>query len=79
MWRPAPGRRHDAYLVRESEINTRLAYEQLGSASQGKVYGDAAYPIMSHIDRGYRGAVLTATQRVSCDTIVVRIEAYVDT
>lgn len=63
MWGPAPGRRHDSYLLRQSNLNTRLAALQLGKPFQGKVYGDAAYAVMSHIDRGYRGANLTNAQK----------------
>ena len=55
------GRRHDAYLLSESNLNARLAEVQQGNAVQCKVYGDAAYPIMSHIDRGFKGANLTPT------------------
>ena len=57
------GRRHDAYLLSESNLNARLAEVQQGNAVQCKVYGDAAYPIMSHIDRGFKGANLTPTQK----------------
>ena len=57
------GRRHDAYLLSESNLNARLAEVQQGNAVQCKVYGDAAYPIVSHIDRGFKGANLTPTQK----------------
>ena len=57
------GRRHDAFLLSKSNLNTRLAEVQQGNAVQCKVYGDAAYPIMSHIDRGFKGANLTPTQK----------------
>lgn len=57
------GRRHDSYLLSQSNLNNRLAMVQQGNSVQCKVYGDAAYPIMSHIDRGFRGANLTPAQR----------------
>ena len=63
MWGPAPGRRHDSYLLRKSQLNTRLVALQEGKPFQGKVYGDAAYAILSHVDRGYRGANLTNAQK----------------
>lgn len=63
LWEPAPGRRHDSCMLRESGFNNRLASLQEGKPFQGKVYGDAAYPISSHLDRGYRGENLTAAQR----------------
>lgn len=60
MWGPAPGRRHESFLLRESKLNQRLAALREGKPFQGKVYGDAAYTIMSHVDRGFRGANLTS-------------------
>ena len=57
------GRRHDSYLLSQSNLNNRLALVQQGNSVQCKVYGDAGYPIMSHIDRRFRGANLTPAQR----------------
>jgi nuclease HARBI1 len=47
----------------QSQFNVRLASCQLGNKRQYKVYGDAAYAILSHVSRGYRGAALTQEQR----------------
>ncbi|CAN0570154.1 unnamed protein product [Laminaria digitata] len=63
MYGPVPGRRHDSYLLHKSQLNERLFVLQEGKAFQGKVYGEAAYPVLSHVDRGFRGANLTAAQR----------------
>lgn len=63
LYGPEPGRRHDSFLLRKSDLNPRLAALQQGKPFQGKVYGDAAYAVMSHIDRGFRGANLTPAQR----------------
>ncbi|CAN0376045.1 unnamed protein product, partial [Hapterophycus canaliculatus] len=52
---PLPGSRHDAHALRVSNLNPRLAALQ---------EGDAAYPILSHIDQGFRGANLTDAQKV---------------
>lgn len=60
---PESGRRHDSYLLRRSGLNPRLDALQAGHEFQGKVYGDAAYPILAHIDRGFRGANITDAQR----------------
>lgn len=57
------GRRHDAFILTQSDLNHRLAAAQAGNDTQCKIYGDAAYPIMSHIDRGFRGANLTPAQK----------------
>lgn len=50
-------------MLQESNLNERLRLVQMGNPFQGMVYGDAAYPVMSHIDRGFRGANLTDAQR----------------
>lgn len=62
-WGPASGRRHDAYLLRVSEFNPRLAAVQDPDGPQMKVYGDAAYPLLSHVRRGFKGSNLTDAQR----------------
>ncbi|CAN0156310.1 unnamed protein product, partial [Pylaiella littoralis] len=63
IWGPEVGRRHDALLLARSGFNGRLANLQAGNPAQYKVFGDAAYPIISHVDRGFRGANLTYAQR----------------
>ncbi|CAM9605537.1 unnamed protein product [Discosporangium mesarthrocarpum] len=60
---PFSGRRHDAYLLRGNQKKKKLAPAQGGSPIWYKVYGDAAYPVLSHVDRGFRGANLTPAQR----------------
>lgn len=63
LFGPIPGSRHDAYLLRESKLNEKLAALQEGNDVQYKAYGDAAYPILSHVDRGFRGVDLTPAQK----------------
>lgn len=58
-WGPVSGRRHDSYLLRVSRLNERLAEVQPPDGQQMKVYGDAAYPLLSHVRRGFRGANLS--------------------
>lgn len=58
---PAPGRRHEAYLLRKSELTDRLANMQLGKDFQGKCTAMR----VSYIDRGFRGANLTEAQKAS--------------
>lgn len=60
---PEVGRRHDAFLMRQSTLNARLAQAQVGHAVQYKVFGDAAYAIMSHVKRGWTG-MLNNQQRL---------------
>ena len=50
-------------MLVKNKLNDRLARVQENNPIQYKVYGDAAYPITSHVDRGFRGANLTASQR----------------
>ncbi|CAM9181472.1 unnamed protein product, partial [Pylaiella littoralis] len=63
IWGPEMGRRNDALLLSRSGLNGRLAAVQAGNPVQFKVYGDAAYPVSSHVDRGFRGANLTVAQK----------------
>ncbi|CAN0145299.1 unnamed protein product, partial [Ectocarpus sp. 8 AP-2014] len=62
-WGPVSGRRHDSYLLRVSEFNPRLAAVQDPEGPLMKVYGDAAYPLLSHGRRGFKGPNLTDAQR----------------
>lgn len=74
---PQPGRRHDAFLLRKSGLNSRLASLQEGYEFQGRVYGDAAYPMLSHVDRGFRGANLTDAQKaynMALSTVRISVE-----
>jgi len=58
------GRRHDAHLLRISELNDRMAIVQAGWPRQHVIYGDAAYGgTNSHIRRGHVGANLDNEQR----------------
>ncbi|CAN0455877.1 unnamed protein product, partial [Pylaiella littoralis] len=63
IWGPETGRRHDSLLLSRSGLNGRLAALQEGNTTQYRVYGDAAYPILSHVDRGFRGEGLTDAQK----------------
>ena len=63
MHGPAPGRRHDSFFLRKSEIGSNLASLQQGMASQGQAYRNAAYTIISHDDRGFRGADMNASEK----------------
>ncbi|CAM9415612.1 unnamed protein product, partial [Hapterophycus canaliculatus] len=58
-WGPVSGRRHDSYLLCVSRLNDRLAEVQGPDSPQMKVHGDAAYPLLSHVRRGFRGSNLT--------------------
>lgn len=61
---PVPGRRNDNYAFRLSMINERLSQLQLHTQRQFTIYGDAAYPVVSHVMRGHKGRNLTAAQRI---------------
>ena len=61
---PEVGRRHDTHLLHTSGLNGTLAELQEGNPIQYKVYGDAAYPIMSHVTRGFLGANLNDAQKM---------------
>lgn len=61
-WGPVSGRRHDAFLMRVSGLNPRLAAVQDLARPHVKVYGDSAYPLLSHMLRGFKGSNLTDSQ-----------------
>ncbi|CAM9676705.1 unnamed protein product [Pylaiella littoralis] len=61
-WGPVPGTRHDAYVLRVSSLNPRLAAVQDPDGPQMKVYGGAAYPLLSHVRRGFKGSNVTDPQ-----------------
>ena len=63
MFGPTSLRRSDLHLLAESNINTRLAEVQEGSAKQLKGFGDSIYPNDSHVDSYHKGTDLTVRQR----------------
>ena len=70
LFGPVAGRRHDSYLLRESGLNSKLE----GNDFQGKVYGDAAHAVLSHVDRGFRGVNLSPAQKAyNCVLSSVRV------
>ncbi|CAM9794182.1 unnamed protein product, partial [Choristocarpus tenellus] len=58
---PMSGRRHNAHILREGRLNYGLG--KLGQGFQYQVYRDAAYPVLSHVSRGFRGANLTPARK----------------
>ena len=63
-WKPVSGKGRDAFRRRVSSFNPWLASVQDPHApQQWKVYGDAAYPLVSLIRRGLNGANLIAARK----------------
>ena len=63
---PYEGRRHDAGLFARSGLLDQLR-EHLPLPGNGQpyaLYGDAAYPLSLHMQKGYSGANLTAAQQL---------------
>ena len=63
MYGPIEGRRHDAGLLRESNIMEQL--ERYMTSPAGDIYviyGDPAYPLTSHIVTPFKGTVISAQQ-----------------
>ncbi|CAM9555962.1 unnamed protein product [Discosporangium mesarthrocarpum] len=50
----AVGRRHSAWLFRESNLNPKVRDAQEGPPVQYAGYGDTVYPMLSHVKRGQR-------------------------
>jgi hypothetical protein len=84
-WGPVPACRNDGYLLRENNINGRLAELQADAVIQFKLYGDAAYRTDTHRTGGRKGAALSdaqkrenenmskARERVWSEVLVVRL------
>ncbi|CAM9138306.1 unnamed protein product [Discosporangium mesarthrocarpum] len=51
---PAVGRRHNAWLLRESKLNPKIRDAQEVLPVQYVEYGDTAYPMLSHVKRVQR-------------------------
>lgn len=64
MFGPLEGRRHDAFMLRESRLLEAL--EQKMNKANGDpyvIYGDPAYPVRRHILAPFRGAQLTPAEQ----------------
>lgn len=64
LYGPIPGRRHDAWLLQESDIlgHCEATFnDQAGNPLC--LFGDSAYPIRNHLLRPYRGVNLTPQQQ----------------
>jgi nuclease HARBI1 len=49
LGRPFRGRRHDSYALSQSRLNAKLACLSRETGITCKGYGDAAYPVLSHV------------------------------
>lgn len=58
-----------SFLLGDGGLDATLSQLQQGKPFQDRVYGDERYPVCSesHINRGFRGAILTPAQNVSRD------------
>lgn len=64
LFGPLEGRRHDAFMLRESRLLEEL--EQTMNKANGDpyvIYGDPAYPVRRHILAPFRGAQLTPAEQ----------------
>ncbi|CAN0156318.1 unnamed protein product, partial [Discosporangium mesarthrocarpum] len=51
---PVAGSRHDVYMLGRINLNPKVVNMPEGAPVQYVVYGDTAYPNLSHVTRGYR-------------------------
>jgi hypothetical protein len=63
LFGPSSLRRNDLYLLRQSQLNTRLRDLQMGSETQLTIYGDSIYPRLSHLHSSWRQGRITAIRR----------------
>ena len=65
LFGPLEGRRHDAFMLRESGLLQEL--ERKMNKANGDpyvIYGDPAYPVRRHIQAPFRGAQLTPAEQI---------------
>ena len=65
LFGPLEGRRHDAFMLRESGLLQEL--ERKMNKANGDpyvIYGDPAYPVRRHILAPFRGAQLTPAEQI---------------
>ncbi|CAN0444018.1 unnamed protein product [Discosporangium mesarthrocarpum] len=74
LWGPAVGRRHGGYLMSRSSLNARLRDAQVDNPVQHYAYGDTAYAVFSHMNRGFMNSAtgLSEDQTVENENMSVR-------
>ena len=77
MYGPIPGRRHDAYMLSVSGLQSKLATITKPDRSPYIVYGDPAYGISRTILSPYRGNHLTP-QQVDFNKAMSRLRVSVE-
>jgi len=74
LFGPIPGRRHDAFMLAESNILARLETQQHIRGGHGyHLYGDSGYPIREVLISPYRGNLSAAQQEFNSAMSKVRV------
>ena len=64
LYGPMEGKRHDAGMLRDSQLLQKLLQYSFDTRGQPLcIYGDPAYPLRIHLQSPFRNAVLTPQQR----------------
>lgn len=63
LYGPIPGKHHDAFMLRESNLLTNLQ-AKFRPPHVYTLYGDPAYPLRQHMLAPYRGALVTREQEL---------------
>lgn len=63
LYGPVEGRRHDAFMLAESGLLSKLEEKNQGEETPLCIYGDPAYPLSPELMSPYKGHALTQEQQ----------------
>ena len=73
VWGPAEGRRHDWYMVAESEIQQPIRDLNAGFSTNFCTYGDKGYMQSDFIMAPFKGNVSSAEKQMNDDMVMARM------
>jgi len=77
MHGPESGRRHDAFLLHESQVLMQMEDFMSNDGKPFYLYGDPAYPLRRNLITPYKGHNLTP-QKIKCNKMMSRVRQSVE-